>query len=209
MAAAPTSANHQPEVAASTSPATAATSGWWLALVGAAAIVAAWFYTGGSHPYGYHGLGEVFVFVFFGLVAVVGTAYVQVEDIRADAVLGGCAIGALACAILVANNLRDIPTDRESGKRTLAVMFGDAGSRVLYVTLLAAAVVLDVVLAVMVSAWLLLALASLVFAVRAAAVVRRGAVGSQLIAVLRDTGLCELTYAVGLLVGYLIAQVGG
>ena len=183
----------------------AATTSWWLIAVGAAAIVAAWFYTGGSHPYGYHGLGEVFVFVFFGLVAVVGTAYVQVEEIRSDAVLAGCGVGALACAILVANNLRDIPTDRVSGKRTLAVLLGDTGTRVFYVVLVVAALVIAVALARTVSAWMLLALGCLPLAGRAATTVRKGAVGPRLIPVLKDTGLTELVYAVGLLVGYLLA----
>ena len=107
----------------------AATTTWWLLLVGAAAIAAAWTYTGGSSPYGYKALGEVSVFVFFGLVAVVGTAYVQIEEITGPALAAGVGVGALACAILVANNLRDIPTDTASGKRTLAVLLGDANTR--------------------------------------------------------------------------------
>ena len=103
----------------------AATTSWWLIAVGAVCIVAAWFYTGGSRPYGYRALGEVSVFVFFGLVAVLGTVYVQTEHIATSDVWAACGIGSLACAILVANNLRDIPTDRETGKRTLAVVMGD------------------------------------------------------------------------------------
>ena len=99
---------------------------WWLLLVGAACVAAAWFYTGGPRPYGYLGLGEVFVFVFFGLVAVLGTTYAQAGRVDAAAVAAAVAIGALACAILVANNLRDIPTDALAGKRTLAVRLGDA-----------------------------------------------------------------------------------
>ena len=114
-------------------------------------------------------------------------------------------MGALACAILVANNLRDIPTDRVSGKRTLAVLLGDAGTRVFYVVLVVAALVIAVVLARTVSAWMLLALGCLPLAGRAATTVRKGAVGPQLIPVLKDTGLTELVYAVGLLVGYLLA----
>ncbi|HEY7044711.1 MAG TPA: 1,4-dihydroxy-2-naphthoate polyprenyltransferase [Nocardioidaceae bacterium] len=183
----------------------AATTTWWLLLVGAVAIVAAWFYTGGSRPYGYHALGEVSVFVFFGLVAVVGTAYVQTEDVTLDAVLAGCGVGALACAILVANNLRDIPTDREAGKQTLAVLLGDHRARVLYVALLAAALLLAVALAVSTSAWLLLAFVAAPIAVRACVTVIGGAIGPALIPVLRDTGLTELGYALGLLLGYLLA----
>ena len=100
-----------------------------------ARILAAWFYTGGSHPYGYLGLGEVMVFVFFGLVAVIGTTYVQSESFTLPALYAAVGIGALACAILVANNLRDIPTDREVGKRTLAVVLGDERTRGLYALL--------------------------------------------------------------------------
>ena len=104
----------------------AATTAWWLVLVGALCVLAAWFYTGGSKPYGYLGLGEVMVFVFFGLVAVVGTTYVQTQEWQAAAWYAAVGIGAIACAILVANNLRDIPTDRGAGKITLAVRLGDA-----------------------------------------------------------------------------------
>ena len=109
----------------------AATTAWWLVLVGAVCVLAAWFYTGGSKPYGYLGLGEVMVFVFFGLVAVIGTSYVQTEAWQASAAYAAVGIGALACAILVANNLRDIPTDRGSGKITLAVRLGDERTRLL------------------------------------------------------------------------------
>lgn len=178
----------------------AATSSWWLLVVGAAAIVAAWFYTGGSHPYGYHGLGELFVFVFFGLVAVVGTAFVQTGAITSDAVLTGCGIGALACAILVANNLRDIPTDLAEGKRTLAVALGDGPSRRLWAGLLLLAHVLGVLCALG-SPWALLSLAGVPLAVRAASRVAGGALGRDLVPVLRDTGLGELAYAVGLGLG--------
>ncbi len=110
----------------------AATTAWWLLAVGLVCVVAAWFYTGGSKPYGYLGLGEVMVFVFFGLVAVVGTTYVQTESWAWTALYAGIGIGALACAILVTNNLRDIPTDTVAGKRTLAVRLGDPRTRGLY-----------------------------------------------------------------------------
>jgi 1,4-dihydroxy-2-naphthoate octaprenyltransferase len=184
----------------------AATTAWWLILVGVVAIVAAWFYTGGSRPYGYVGLGEVSVFVFFGLVAVVGTVYVQTEQITASAVLTGAAVGALACAILVANNLRDIPTDAVADKRTLAVVLGDARTRTLYFLLHASAGALLVVVAAVESWWALLGLLSLPLAARAIIVVRRGAVGRDLIPVLRDTGLAELVLATGLCVGLVIAR---
>ena len=111
-------------VAALVGLALAVTTTWWLLAVGVACIAAAWGYTGGPSPYGYMGLGEVFVFVFFGLVATVGTTYVAVERVTALAVVAGCGVGCLACALLVVNNLRDIPTDTAAGKRTLAVRFG-------------------------------------------------------------------------------------
>ena len=107
----------------------AATTAWWLVAVGLVCVVAAWFYTGGEKPYGYLGLGEVMVFVFFGLVAVIGTTYVQTETWEWPALYAGVGVGALACAILVANNLRDIPTDTVAGKRTLAVRLGDERTR--------------------------------------------------------------------------------
>jgi 1,4-dihydroxy-2-naphthoate polyprenyltransferase len=107
-----------------------------LLVVGAAAIAAGWFYTGGSHPYGYYGFGELFVFVFFGLVATVGTTYVQHEELTALAFTAAVPVGFLATALLVVNNLRDIPGDTVAGKRTLAVRLGDARTRALYVTLL-------------------------------------------------------------------------
>jgi 1,4-dihydroxy-2-naphthoate octaprenyltransferase len=184
----------------------AATTSWWLVVVGAVAILAAWFYTGGSRPYGYLGLGEVSVFVFFGLVAVVGTTYVQTEEVTAGAVLAGGAVGALACAILVANNLRDIPTDRVAGKRTLAVVLGDRGTRTFYVLLQVLALVLLVLVAALETWWVLLGLVAVPWAARATVVVRRGGIGRQLIPVLRDTGLAELTMAAGMCAGLVIAS---
>jgi 1,4-dihydroxy-2-naphthoate octaprenyltransferase len=105
---------------------------WWLLLVGAAAIVAAWFYTGGKRPYGYLGLGEIFVFVFFGLVATMGTTYVQVGTVNLESSLSAVAIGLMACAVLMVNNLRDIKPDKVAGKRTLAVRIGARASRVVF-----------------------------------------------------------------------------
>ncbi|WP_344769817.1 1,4-dihydroxy-2-naphthoate polyprenyltransferase [Aeromicrobium panaciterrae] len=178
----------------------AATSSWWMLLVGAAAILAAWTYTGGPSPYGYRALGEVSVFVFFGLVAVLGTAYVQIEDLTWLAVAVAIGVGALACAILVANNLRDIPTDAESGKRTLAVLLGDTNTRRFYVLLLLVALGC-LVWASAFTAWALLGLVFVPLAVRARQVVASGAGGMALIPVLRDTGLAELVYAAGLALG--------
>ncbi|MDQ4007661.1 MAG: 1,4-dihydroxy-2-naphthoate polyprenyltransferase [Actinomycetota bacterium] len=185
----------------------AVTTAWWLVAVGAVAIVAAWFYTGGSRPYGYRGLGEVSVFVFFGLVAVVGTTYVQAQTATLASALGGVGVGALACAILVANNLRDIPSDREVGKRTLAVLLGDAGSRTLFAGLVLLAYAASVVVAVAATPWALLALASVPFAARALGPVRAGATGARLVGVLRDTGVAELAYAVGLTTGLVLATL--
>jgi len=115
------------------------TAHWWLLIVGAAAIAAGWYYTGGKHPYGYYGLGEVVVFVFFGIVATAGTSYMLAGRVGLEGWLGGVTAGLMACAVLVANNLRDIETDRLSGKRTLSVLIGATPSRILYCVLVALA----------------------------------------------------------------------
>lgn len=112
------------------------TEQWWLLAVGALALLAGWFYTGGRRPYGYLGLGELAVFVFFGIVPTAGTMFVQVLEVNVEAWLAGAAAGALACAVLVANNARDREKDKLHGKRTLAVLLGDRGSRVLYIVLI-------------------------------------------------------------------------
>lgn len=174
----------------------AATTAWWLVAVGLACVVAAWFYTGGSKPYGYLGLGEVMVFVFFGLVAVVGTSFVQTESWEWAALYAGVGIGALACAILVANNLRDIPTDTVAGKRTLAVRLGDRRTRLLYLQLVLAAAVAVVAVAAATTWWALAGLGFLAVALPAARTVLGGAGGPGLIPVLQRTGLAELAWAV-------------
>ena len=180
---------------------------WWLLVVGALAIVAAWRYTGGDNPYGYRGLGEVYVFVFFGLVATLGTLYTQTGTLTWPGVLGAVGVGALASAILVANNLRDIPTDERSGKRTLAVRLGDDGTRVLYLALLVLAVVLVLAIGVR-HPWALLALASLPAAYRPVRAVVGGVIGTGLVPVLAGTGVLQLAYAVLLAVGLVLsAQV--
>jgi 1,4-dihydroxy-2-naphthoate octaprenyltransferase len=186
----------------------AATTAWWLVGVGLLCILAAWFYTGGSRPYGYMGLGEVMVFVFFGLVAVIGTTYVQTESFELPALYAGIGIGALACAILVANNLRDIPTDRRAGKRTLAVALGDDRTRHLYGLLVDLAVVALIGIALTTSWWVLLALVAGWPAVRAVTtVLGEKAIGADLIPVLQQTGIAELLYATGLFVGLTISAV--
>jgi len=173
---------------------------WWLLLVGAACVAAAWFYTGGPRPYGYAGLGEVFVFVFFGLVAVLGTTYTQAGRVDTSAVAAAVAMGALACAILVANNLRDVPTDALAGKRTLAVRLGDGATRRLYVALVALPFLL-VPVAAAAHPWALLALGAVALAVRPVRAVLRGDKGLELLPVLRDTGRLELGYAALLALG--------
>ncbi len=108
------------------------TGQWWMLAVGAVCLVAAWFYTGGKRPYGYFGLGEVFVFVFFGLVATLGTTWVQAFRLPQEAWLGAVAAGLFACAVLLANNLRDIDQDRQVGKRTLTVLIGRRATKIVY-----------------------------------------------------------------------------
>jgi 1,4-dihydroxy-2-naphthoate octaprenyltransferase len=183
------------------------TGEWWLLGVGALAVAAAWFYTGGSRPYGYRGLGELSVFVFFGLVAVVGTTYVQVGRVTASSVVSGIAIGCLACAILVANNLRDVRGDARSGKRTVAVFLGSRRTRILYLLLLTTAYALVIAIAVAGRAWAGLALLSAPLAVRAAAPVARRARGADLVPVLRNTATTELVFAVLLAVGLAVTGV--
>lgn len=192
---------------------------WWLLAVGAAAIAAAWFYTGGSHPYGYAGLGEVFVFVFFGLVATVGTTYVQAGTVPGWLWPSACGIGLLACSLLMVNNLRDIATDPAHGKMTLAVRLGDSRARTAYTIM----VFLPILIAAGSLLWAhtasggdqgvvvlidLLAPVILIstFAWRAAAAVSAGATGRELIASLRNAGLYELVY--GVVVGLAFLIVG-
>ena len=167
----------------------------WLLAVGATSILAGWFYTGGKHPYGYLGFGEVFVFVFFGLVATVGTTYVLAERITALAWQMGVAVGALACALLVTNNLRDIPTDREVGKKTLAVRLGDSRTRALFVALVVGGVFVGAA-AVWERPLAAVILGVLVVAVGPVRRVRGGAVGRDLIAVLGGTARVQLAFGV-------------
>ena len=181
----------------------AATTAWWLVLVGVVCVLAAWFYTGGDRPYGYLGLGEVMVFVFFGLVAVVGTTFVQTETWELAALYAGVGVGALACAILVANNLRDIPTDTVAGKRTLAVRLGVDRTRGLYALLVLAAAAAVAAVAVATTGWVLVGLGFLVLAVPATRTVLRGAAGPGLVPVLQQTGLAELLWAL-LVAGALV-----
>jgi 1,4-dihydroxy-2-naphthoate polyprenyltransferase len=192
-------------VAAVAGLALAALSSWWLVAVGAVCIAAAWTYTGGPLPYGYRALGEVFVFVFFGLVAVVGTTFVQTGTLPGLAFAVALPIGLLIVAILVVNNLRDIRGDAVVGKRTLAVLLGERATRILFVGLfvVAFAVVAGVGLA---RPWALLGLLAAPLAVPPSRIVLSGGRGPALIAALQGTGL--LTLATGVLLGLGLALSG-
>ena len=170
------------------------TTQWWLLGVGAASVAAAWFYTGGSRPYGYAGLGELFVFVFFGLVPVMGTAYVQTLQLSPLAFWAGVGVGSLACSILIANNLRDIPGDTEHGKKTLAVRLGDRSTRILFYVSIGAGFAAPVITSFLATPFTLVALIALPFAVAPIRRVASGARGPELIPVLKATGILLLIY---------------
>ena len=178
---------------------------WWLIGVGALSILAAWYYTGGAKPYGYLGLGEVMVFVFFGLVATVGTCYVIAGAAPPHAWLAATAVGSLASAILVANNLRDIATDQTSGKLTLPVRLGDRRSRVFFAALAVVAVAATLAFAALTTWWALLGLAGAPLLVTPLRLVLGGASGKALIPVIQATGMAEIGIAAGLLAGTLLA----
>jgi 1,4-dihydroxy-2-naphthoate octaprenyltransferase len=191
-------------VAAAAGLALAALSSWWLVVVGAVCIAAAWTYTGGPLPYGYRALGEVFVFVFFGLVAVVGTTYVQTGSLPGLAFAVAVPIGLLSVALLVVNNLRDIEGDAVVGKRTLAVLLGDRATRWFFAGLLAAAF-LVVVTVGLTRPWALVALLAVPLAVGPARTVLTGARGALLIGVLQGTGLLTLVTGILLTVGLALS----
>lgn len=173
---------------------------WWLLAIGAAAITAAWYYTGGSRPYGYRALGEVSVFCFFGLVAVIGTTYVQLERLPWLAIGVAVPVGLLICALLVVNNLRDIPGDARAGKRTLAVVLGPRTTRLVYL----GCVVLPLAAALALAAYrpgVLLALGAVPVAVRPVRTVLAGREGAELVPALRDTGRLVLAFGVLLSLG--------
>ncbi|OAP22054.1 1,4-dihydroxy-2-naphthoate octaprenyltransferase [Amycolatopsis sp. M39] len=168
---------------------------WWLLAMGALCILGAWFYTGGKKPYGYYGLGEIAVFVFFGLAGVLGTVYVQAGRVSWDALGCAVAVGSFSMAVLVANNLRDIPTDIESGKHTLATRMGDGGTRKLYLTL----VTVPYALTVLMGIWHPLLFITFVTApllLKPIMAVGGGGKGRELIPALRDTGMAMLAWAV-------------
>jgi 1,4-dihydroxy-2-naphthoate polyprenyltransferase len=181
----------------------AAVTAWWLLGVGAACIAAAWFYTGGPRPYGYHGLGEVFVFAFFGVVAVVGTAYVEMSRFSWLALAASVPAGLLACALLIVNNLRDIRTDTLAGKRTLAVRLGDARTRIWYVV----AALLPFCAAAAIAFYrplVLLTAATLPLAALPIRSVRAGASGPALIRALGQTGRLQLAFGIAFAIGLAV-----
>ncbi|WP_338054622.1 1,4-dihydroxy-2-naphthoate polyprenyltransferase [Subtercola vilae] len=173
------------------------TGQYWLLIPGGIAIAAAYFYTGGKHPYGYYGLGEVFVFIFFGLVATVGTTYILTESFNFESLYAGVAAGAIACAVLMANNIRDIEQDKVAKKRTLAVLLGQRGSRIAFVVFLAVAYAVLLLLS------FLFPLAPLVFftlllALPACLIVLTAKTPKELILALKLTSFTGLLFGVGL-----------
>ena len=172
----------------------AARTSWFLLLIGALAIVAAWTYTGGPKPYGYSALGEISVFIFFGLVATMGTYFVQVESLSREVFLGSIAMGSFACAILVLNNLRDREKDAKAGKKTLSVILGDEGTRNLYHWLIFVALTIAAALTFF-SLYFLIVIASLPLAARLVRRVKDGATGKDLISLLAQTGRLQVIYA--------------
>ncbi len=183
----------------------ASAAGWELLIVGAACLAAGWFYSGGRRPYGYRGWGEVGVFVFFGFVAAVGSAYVQLESFTARSAWVGVGCGCLSCALLVANNLRDISGDAAAGKRTLAVRLGAARTRLLYALLVLGGFAALAPLAAG-DGWSLLGLAALVLAVDPLRRVLRGDAGADLIGVLAATGRLLAAYGVAVAAGLWLSS---
>ena len=178
------------------------TQQWWLLLVGAACIVAAWFYTGGKKPYGYYGLGELFVFVFFGLVATAGTTFVQVLAVPQEAWFGRVGAGLLACAVLLANNLRDIEQDRAAGKRTLTVLIGRRGTRILFTVFVLAPFAIAAYLALFFPiAWL--TMLALLAAIPAILIVWTYRLPRELVVALSVTSLTSVAYGAFLMWAFI------
>lgn len=176
---------------------TVVTGAWWLLAVGAVAILAGWLYTGGKRPYGYYGLGELFVFVFFGVVATAGSAFVQALEVNLEAWLGGVGAGLLACAVLMANNLRDVEQDKIAGKRTLAVLVGPLAGRILFVVFALVPFGIAAFFALFYpTAWLVLF--ALLAALPACLIVLTAKTPRELITALQLTSLTALVYGVGL-----------
>jgi 1,4-dihydroxy-2-naphthoate octaprenyltransferase len=180
-------------------------AGWVLLLIGAASIVAGILYTGGPRPYGYEGLGELFVFLFFGVVAVTGSYYVQIQHLTWQAFVASIPVGLIAAAILIVNNVRDIDTDRRANKRTLAVRMGRERTRVFYAVVLAGAYVALIPLVFGLTAWVLLPLLSIPLALRLVALVRRRTDGPSLNGALARTGMLQLVFCLLLGAGILLS----
>ncbi len=178
---------------------------WWLILVGLGCVLAAWGYTGGKNPYGYMGLGDLFVFVFFGLVATLGTTYTQAGQISLPAVIGAIGTGLIASALLMANNVRDIPTDTQAGKKTLAVRLGDRHARESYVLMLAIAILLVLILAPT-RPWMLVVLLVIPACLMPAWLMINGRRRKSLIPVLQQTGLINLAYSVLFAAGLFLSR---
>lgn len=181
------------------------TQAWWLILVGVGCVLAAWGYTGGKNPYGYLGLGDLFVFVFFGLVATLGTTYTQAGQVSLAAVIGAIGTGLIACALLMANNVRDIPTDTVAGKKTLAVRLGDKHARESYVLMLAVAILLVIVLAPA-KPWMLIVLLLIPASLMPSWLMIAGRRRKSLIPVLKQTGLINLGYAALFSIGLVLSH---
>ncbi|GAB3517245.1 1,4-dihydroxy-2-naphthoate polyprenyltransferase [Arthrobacter monumenti] len=179
---------------------------WWLLLVGVACVLAGWGYTGGANPYGYLGLGDVFVFVFFGLVATLGTTYTQAGQVSLPSFIGAVGTGVIATALLMANNVRDIPTDIEAGKRTLAVRLGDDAARISYVMMLALAIFLPLVL-VEDHPWILIVLLAGPICLMPSWLMLKGKRRKSLIPVLKQTGLINLAYSALFSLGLVLSVV--
>jgi 1,4-dihydroxy-2-naphthoate octaprenyltransferase len=179
----------------------AMTTSWWLIAVGAISIAAAWGYTGGKNPYGYMGLGELFVFIFFGLVATVGSFYVQTEEITGQSILAGVIVGLLACAILVINNIRDRAKDEVVGKLTLAVRLGDKRSRIFYSVLVVAPYLLTAGFG---TPWTLLTLLTLPMTISILKALWSGIQGVDLIALLGKTGKLQMLFSLALSLALII-----
>ena len=174
---------------------------WWLIPVGVAAVLAAWYYTGGKRPYGYRAMGEVSVFLFFGLVATLGTTAAVAGGVTLSAVSGAIAIGLFACGVLMANNIRDIPTDREAGKTTLAVLLGDSMARAAYIVLVAAPFVMLMGPIVDGHPATVIAVLALVLVLHPVRIVVSGATGHALIPTIKSTSLTALAFSVLLALG--------
>lgn len=173
----------------------AVTGHWWLLALGAGCLIGAWFYTGGKKPYGYYGFGEIAVFTFFGLAGVLGTVYVQAGQVSWAAFGCAVAVGCFSAGVLTVNNLRDIPTDTETGKHTLAVQLGDKGTRRLYLALVTVPFVVSVLMGIR-HPVLLLGLLGVPLLLSSINAVRGGRTGRELIPALRDTGLAMLAWAI-------------